>query len=163
MDKQQIIESLQLEAHVEGGYYRRTFEASHRDKISTPKGERFSFTSIYYLLSDDSPIGHWHLNRSDIFHAYHLGEAITYYLLHPNGELEVKELGPDIQAGQVLQFVVPGGVWKASELPEGEFGLLSEAVVPGFDFADMQLAKTEQLLADFPQHAEVVKRYCRSE
>ncbi|BFM14047.1 cupin domain-containing protein [Maricurvus nonylphenolicus] len=161
MNKQQIIESLGLEAHIEGGYFRRTFEASHRERIQTARGERFSFTSIYYLLTDDSPIGHWHLNQSDIFHAYHLGNPITYYLLHPSGELEVKVLGPDLQAGQELQFVVPGGVWKASELTQGQYGLISEAVVPGFDFADMQLATESQLIEEYPQYIDIVKRYCR--
>jgi uncharacterized protein len=161
LSKQQVIERLNLEPHVEGGYFRRTFEASHRDKVMTEVGERFTLTSIYYLLTDDSPIGHWHLNQSDILHAYHLGAPIRYYLIYPDGSLQVKTLGADIMAGHELQFVVPGGVWKASELVDGEYGLLSEAVAPGFDFADMQLGQKDDLLQSFPQHDSLIDRFTR--
>jgi uncharacterized protein len=161
LSKQQVIERLNLEPHVEGGYFRRTFEASHRDKVMTEVGERFTLTSIYYLLTDESPIGHWHLNQSDILHAYHLGAPIRYYLIYPDGSLQVKTLGADIMAGHELQFVVPGGVWKASELVDGEYGLLSEAVAPGFDFADMQLGQKDDLLQSFPQHDSLIDRFTR--
>ncbi len=161
LSKQQVIERLNLEPHVEGGYFRRTFEASHRDKVMTGVGERFTLTSIYYLLTDESPIGHWHLNQSDILHAYHLGAPIRYYLIYPDGSLQVKTLGADIMAGHELQFVVPGGVWKASELVSSEYGLLSEAVAPGFDFADMQLGQKDDLLQSFPQHDSLIDRFTR--
>lgn len=161
LSKQQVIERLNLEPHVEGGYFRRTFEASHRDKVLTEVGERFTLTSIYYLLTDESPIGRWHLNQSDILHAYHLGAPIRYYLIYPDGSLQVKTLGADIMMGHELQFVVPGGVWKASELVDGEYGLLSEAVAPGFDFTDMQLGKKSDLLQSFPQHVSLIDRFTR--
>ncbi len=88
MDVDELIEQLGLEAHVEGGYFRRTFQADHRDKIDTGAGPRFTLTSIYYLLTRDSPVGHWHLNHSDILHFFHLGTPVTYYLIHPDGSLE---------------------------------------------------------------------------
>ena len=55
MDVDELIEQLGLEAHEEGGYFRRTFEAGHRDKIDTEHGPRFTLTSIYYLLTRESP------------------------------------------------------------------------------------------------------------
>lgn len=161
LNKRQVIERLNLEPHVEGGYFRRTFESSHRDKVVTEAGERFTLTSIYYLLTDESPIGHWHLNRSDILHAYHLGAPIRYYLIYPDGSLQTKTLGADIVADHELQFVVPGGVWKASELVSSEYGLLSEAVAPGFDFDDMQLGKKAELHQRFPQYKKLVDRFTR--
>ncbi|MCT6778171.1 cupin domain-containing protein, partial [Streptomyces sp. CS7] len=30
-------------------------------------------TSIHYLLTRGSPVGHWHLNESDILHFHHHG------------------------------------------------------------------------------------------
>ena len=41
--------------------------------------------------------------------------------------------------------MVPSGVWKASELIEGDFGLISEVVIPEFRFEDMVLAKPEDM------------------
>lgn len=159
MNKEVLIRELGLEPHPEGGYYRRTFQADHRPSIDQGDGERFTLTSIYYLLTAESPIGHWHRNTSDIIHYYHLGWPIHYYLLYPDGKLETAVLGPDVEAGQVLQLSVPGEVWKASHLPEGDYGLISEAVSPGFDFADMSLGRRADLLERFPQHAELVRAY----
>jgi predicted cupin superfamily sugar epimerase len=161
VDVDTLIEALGLEAHVEGGYFRRIFQAEHRDRISTPAGERYTLTSIHYLLTADSPVGHWHLNRSDIVHYFHLGAPITYYLIHPDGRLETVVMGSDVARGQQLALVVRGGTWKASHLPEGDYGLISEAVAPGFEYEDMTLGKRDSLLQQFPQHAEVVERFTR--
>lgn len=158
---QQLVEALHLEPHVEGGYFRRTFQADHRDKIETPDGERYTLTSIYYLLTRESPTGHWHLNRSDIIHYYHLGGPISYYLIHPDGRLETVLMGPDPAQGQQLQLIVRGGTWKASHLEAGDYGLISEAVAPGFDFADMTLGECEALLKQFPRHRELVLKFTR--
>ena len=37
-----------------------------------------------------------------------------------------------------------------------DFGLVSEAVAPGFEYADMRLAKGGELEALFPQHLDVI-------
>ncbi|MFD6418127.1 cupin domain-containing protein [Streptomyces sp. NPDC060194] len=158
---EQWIERLRLEEHPEGGYFRRTFQADHRAPVSTPAGPRYTLTSIHYLLTRRSPIGHWHLNRSDILHFHHHGAPITYHLLLPDGSHRTAVLGQDPDQGQLLTVAVPGGVWKASHLTHGDHGLISEAVAPGFDYADMTLARAGDLARLFPQHAELVRRYCR--
>ena len=162
MDTEELIEALALEPHVEGGYFRRTFQADHRERIDTPAGERFTLTSIYYLLTADAPVGHWHLNRSDIVHYFHLGEPITYYLIHPDGRLETVIMGPDPRQGHRLQLAVTGGTWKASHLAAGEYGLISEAVAPGFEYEDMTLGERDTLVAKFPQHADLIRRFTKS-
>lgn len=154
-----LIDALQLEPHVEGGYFRRTFQADHRAPIPTAGGERWTMTSIYYLLTHDRPIGRWHRNASDILHCFHLGGPIEYSMLHPDGTLETAVMGPDPTQGQQLQLVVRGGVWKASALRDRSaeaYGLISEAVAPGFDYADMTLADRDELLAAFPQHRALI-------
>lgn len=157
---EQLAKALGLQAHVEGGYFRRTYRADHRPLIPTEMGERFLVTSIYYLLTSQAPIGHFHLNRSDILHFYHLGDPIRYWILHPNGQLDRVVMGSDVINGQQLQLMVKGGCWKASELLPGDcgYGLISEAVSPGFDFSDMTLGSQETLSALFPQHAECISR-----
>jgi len=108
-----VITGLGLEPHLEGGYYRRTYQSDQQPLIATARGERYRLTSIYYLLTQDSPVGHFHLNQSDILHFYHLGDAIQYALIFPDGTLETAVMGNDIAAGHCLQLHVPGGVWRA--------------------------------------------------
>ncbi|WP_241505993.1 cupin domain-containing protein [Parahaliea mediterranea] len=160
-DRDTVIRELQLESHVEGGYFRRTYQADDQPRVATPAGERYSLTSIHYLLTADSPTGHWHLNRSDIVHYWHLGAPVEYFMIHPDGRLETAVLGPDLAAGQRLQLTVKGGVWKASHLSAGDYGLISEAVSPGFEYADMTLGERDVLLARFPQHRALIQAYTR--
>ena len=160
----QLIELLQLEAHVEGGYYRRTFDAGHRPAIDTGDGERLLMSSIYYCLTEQSPVGHFHLNKSDIVHFFQLGDAVNYYLIYPDGRIDTHTMGPYLDAGQALQLTVPGGVWKASRLSGGGshgYGLVSEAVSPGFDYEDMTLGDRRLLTAAFPGHAELLQQLTR--
>ncbi|MFJ1802544.1 cupin domain-containing protein [Streptomyces sp. NPDC088180] len=157
----QWIDALELEPHVEGGYFRRTFQADRRPPVPTPRGERLLLTSIHYLLTEESPIGYWHLNRSDILHFHHSGAPLTYHLIHPDGRAESLLLGQDPRQGQALTLAVPGGVWKATSLDCGDHALISEAVAPGFDYADMTLGDPDDLTARFPRHAALIQRYCR--
>ncbi len=168
MDKllsvEDVVESLNLEPHVEGGYFRQTFKSVGDLAIATENGTRTLLTSIYYLLTKASPIGHFHRNTSHIMHYFHFGDPINYYLIYPDGELKEIILGPDIMSGQLLQFVVPGGVWKASKLDiHGQYGygLIGEAVAPGFEYEDMQLGKTSDLLQAFPDHQSCIKALSR--
>jgi hypothetical protein len=34
-------------------------------------------------------------------------------------------------------------------------------VSPGFDFEDFEMASAEKLIAEFPQHAQIIKSLCR--
>ncbi|MFJ7284377.1 cupin domain-containing protein [Pseudomonas sp. NPDC099000] len=153
-----LIAALDLEPHSEGGFYRRTFQSDHHAMVETDSGPRYLMTSIYYLLTKDSPIGHFHLNQSDIVHYYHLGDSIQYSLIFPDGTLKTVAMGNDIIAGQRLQLHVPGGVWKASRLMDGlaGYGLISEAVSPGFDYEDMELGNRQTLSEQFPEHSQLI-------
>lgn len=157
---QAVISALELEPHVEGGYFRRTFQADQRPMLETERGERYLMTSIYYLLTEQSPIGRFHFNESDILHFFHAGDALEYTLIFADGSLQTLVMGSDILAGQLLQMHVPGGIWKASRLLDGSngFGLISEVVSPGFDFADMQMGHRQKLTAQFPQHRALIEK-----
>lgn len=159
-----LAKALNLEAHIEGGYFRQTFKANHRPTIATENGDRVTMTSIYYLLSAQSPIGHFHMNQSDIMHYFHMGDPITYYMLNTDGSLQVTILGSDPTKGHQMQMMVKGGTWKASKIPtDGKYGygLIGEAVAPGFEYADMQLGKTAMLLEQFPQHKQLISELSR--
>lgn len=154
------ITELALEPHIEGGFFKRIYQADHRPMVETENGPRFSMTSIYYLLTADSPNGRFHLNTSDIMHVFVAGDPVRYTLINDQtGEISVHVLGHDIQNGQSPTLAVPGGTWKASDInlsSDFGYGLITEAVVPGFDFADMTLGERNKLLTKFPQHSQAI-------
>lgn len=154
----EVVDYLGLEGHIEGGFFLRTYESSDLPRIDTPGGERFSMSSIFYLLTAESPVGHFHLNKSDIQHYFQMGDAITYYLIYPDGQLQTRVMGTDLAAGQLLQMTVPGGVWKASKVSTSGlygYGLISEAVTPGFEYEDMTLGDRLMLGTLFPEHTDL--------
>ncbi|MFL1527244.1 cupin domain-containing protein [Pseudomonas sp. O230] len=163
LNSKALVSTLSLELHVEGGYFRRTFQADQQPWVETIGGPRYSMSSIYYLLTTDSSIGQFHLNRSDIMHYYHLGDAIQYSLISPDGTLKTVVMGSNVMAGEYLQLHVPGGIWKASRLMKGSagFGLVSEAVSPGFDFADMEMGDRQKLSDEFPEHQALIEQLTR--
>jgi predicted cupin superfamily sugar epimerase len=158
--KQEIIKTLCLEPHPsEGGYFKRTYTSAIELKYDA--GLRKTLSSIYYMLTDDSPVGYLHKNKSDIIHYYHSGSPINYFIIHADGQLEKATLGNELSKGQQLQLTVKGGCWKASELEKGEFGLLSEAVSPGFEYEDMELAEKSSIQKRFPDIFSAIEKYIR--
>lgn len=162
MNKQDIIKTLNLQEHIEGGYFARTYCSQDIVQTNRVPPERATMTSIYYVLTDDKPIGYFHLNRSDIMHYFHLGSPVTYLIIHPNGQLEEVTMGPDLAKNQKLQLLVKGGCWEASVLKAGEFSLISEAVSPGFDYRDMTLGTKEVLKGAFPSLWDRISLYVKS-
>ena len=156
MNKDTLINKLNLTEHIEGGYFSRTYQSQLQ------ANERALLTSIYYMLTDDRPIGHFHKNKSDILHYFHLGSPMTYMTISPTVQLDTFILGHDITKGHMLQKVVPGGYWKASVLKQGTFGLLSEAVSPGFDYRDMTIATPNELQLQFPDLWDKISPYVKS-
>lgn len=173
INSEQIISSLQLQPHVEGGHYKETYVSPHVVRISGRDGleaERKTLTCIFYMLSVNNPIGCTHKNRSDIVRYYQLGLPLRFILLFPDGTLEEVVLGPDLTAGQKLQLVVPGGTWLSTELvlesvpgcSSCDFGLVSEAVSPGFHWNDWCIATKEDIKNCFPQHWGRLKPFIKS-
>ncbi len=157
MTTAELIRLLELEPHpTEGGYFRRTYKSDLRCDCGS--GSRPLLTSIYYLLTQDSPGGFLHRNKSDILHYHQLGAAVKYLVISPEGILAERILGPDIAHGETLQLLVPGGWWKASQLCGGDYALISEAVAPGFDYTDNEIATEEMARQNWPEIFDMLKR-----
>ena len=146
-----LIEALKLAPHDEGGWFRETYRSAAVIDCADRDGcSRSLMTTIHYLLERRRPLTVLHANRSDAVHFHEGGGAFLYLLLWPDGRLVETVVGP----GHDRQLTVPGGVWKAAELVEGDWGLIGEAVSPGFDYRDRTLAVGEDILRRFPQHAD---------
>jgi len=162
MNKNQWITQLQLEPHVEGGYFQRTYQSGYtHEAIPYATTPRYLMTSIFYMLTDESQINYFHVNRSDIMHYFHTGSPLSYLIVHPDGQLERVRLGNDPVAGERLQLLVKGGCWEAAVLETGEFGIISEAVSPGFDYADMALITEQDVQTRCPQLWPELRNYIK--
>lgn len=140
--KPALAEMLQLEAHPEGGWYRETWTAAVQFQPEGYDGQRNSASAIYFLLAPGES-SRWHVVRSAELWLWHRGGPLTLRLggdgprpVEPVTEIVV---GPDIEAGQRPQAVVPADVWQAAVPATDEAVLVSCIVSPGFAFADFRL------------------------
>ena len=164
----QLIEHLRLEPlSFEGGHFRQTYVA--QESISAQAlPERYSAprtlgTAIYYLLTPepDSFSALHRLETDEIYHFY-LGDPAEMLLLYPDGRGERIVLGPDILGGQRVQSVVPRGTWQGSRLIRGGgFALMGTTMAPGFHFEDWTEGKRDELIRQYPQHAELIRALTR--
>jgi len=166
MDAEDIIRILGLEPlTVEGGYFRETYRSRGKipqhDLPPVYRGDRHFGTVIYYLVTKDTFSFLHRLPSDEIFHFY-LGDPVIMLQLSPDGEGKKMLLGNDIERGQNLQVVVPGGVWQGLCLDEGgTFALMGTTVVPGFDYEDFELGDREKLIILYPSYSELIERLTR--
>ena len=159
------IAALGLQAHPEGGFFRETYRSDQTMEV-TPAGDgvvvrRSVCTGIYFLL-EQGDFSAFHRIKSDEMWHFYAGQALEVLELTATDELRRTRLGPDILQGDVPQYVVLADSWFAARVAAGgAFALVGCTVAPGFDFADFCLARRAALLADFPQHSQIITELTR--
>lgn len=157
------IERLGLARHPEGGFFRETYRAQGTiAAVPAARGGPRSFsTAIYYLLPADD-VSRLHRLRSDELFHFYLGSPLTVHLLDEREGYRRISLGREVEEGQALQAAVAAGVWFGATVDRpGSFALVGCTVAPGFDFADFEQARRQELVARFPEQREVVERLTR--
>jgi predicted cupin superfamily sugar epimerase len=162
---QELIRYFQLQPHPEGGYYRETYRSkefiAHAALPKKFKDSRNYSTAIYFLL-EQGDFSAFHRIQSDECWHFYAGGRLDIYVIHVNGTSQTIRLGNDIRNDETFQFVVPAGSWFAAEpAKETAFSFVGCTVAPGFDFKDFEIAKTEDLIPQYPQHAELIRRLTR--
>lgn len=141
-----IINTLNLQPHPEGGWFRETF----RDGGSELPNGRAASTMIYYLLQRND---FSHIHRLDAAEGWHFyaGNAVDVVELSKDGA-KVTRMGLDFGAGERPQRLVGKNTWFGCKLAEGsEWALLGCTVAPGFEFESFELGERASLVEEFPQ------------
>jgi predicted cupin superfamily sugar epimerase len=130
-----VVASLNLRPHPEGGWFAETF----RDVSG--HGGRGHSTAIYYLLAAGQK-SHWH--RVDAVEVWHFYAGAPLRLRQSTDGKGVigHDLGPDLMAGERPQVVVPARCWQ-SATSMGAWTLVGCTVAPAFDFANFELAPAD--------------------
>lgn len=161
----QWVAALELQPHPEGGWFRETYRSD--DGVAAAHlpsrygGPRAFCTSIYFLL-EGAQFSAFHRLKSDELWHYHAGGALLVWMIEPAGTLRVERVGADPASGDRLQLVIPAGTWFAARpVARGGYTLIGCTVAPGFDFADFELARREDLADRFPQHRPLIHELTR--
>jgi uncharacterized protein len=128
---EEIIATLGMQRHPEGGWFVETF----RDGDGAG---RSASTAIYYLLQAGER-SHWHRVRdaAEVWHFY-AGDPLLLRI-SDGKSVESIRLGTDFSSGERPQGIVPADAWQAAE-PLGAYTLVGCTVAPSFEFSSFEMA-----------------------
>ena len=134
----ELIRTLRLEPHPEGGYYREIFRSS--DSVVPPdgRGARSALTTIYFLLAEGTA-SRWHSVSSDeVWHLYEGGPLELLEIDDALTTLTRHRLAPIGDGEGAPVHTISSGNWQAAR-SLGAYTLVGCTVGPGFDFADFRM------------------------
>lgn len=149
------INNLNMEKHIEGGYFKESFIS--QDELSKDKK---LWSSIYFLLRTGE-VSNFHRLKSDELWYYHDGEALTIYMITPEGELITKRLGKNIEKGESPQVLVEKGCIFGSAMNNDGYALVGCMVSPAFQYDEFELFKRESLLELYPKYKDIIIKLTR--
>lgn len=123
----QLIESLQLQPHPEGGWYRQVYKSEDRVTRNHDGADRSALTTIYFLLAAGTQ-SRWHRVRSDEVWHFYEGDPL---------ELSTKSESIVLDADHRVH-VIPARAWQSAR-PLGAYTLVGCTVGPGFEFEDFEM------------------------
>ncbi|MCY1399908.1 hypothetical protein D9M71_149780 [compost metagenome] len=147
----QLIETLQLAPHPEGGFYRRVFESRLRDAAGRPQS-----SAILFLLPGGA-VSRWHCVDADELWHFHEGGPLELFVAE-SPQLVRREILGAVGEGSLPQRAVPAHAWQAARCL-GDYVLVGCTVSPGFDFAGFRLLAGDidaqrdwpRLMQEFPE------------
>ena len=139
----------------EGTLFLSTYRSATELDSGKPNG-----TAIVAMYTDDPP-SHSLFHRLPVDEVWHFysGDPMRLILLYPAGSTRDVIMGSDPLQGQLVQFVIPAGVWQAGHMLEGgRYSLFGCTMAPGFT-DDMFEGGTLELLGSYPERAADIRRF----
>ena len=135
----ELIESLGLLPHPEGGYFREIHRSAGAVVPEDGRDARSALTLIYFLLGEGQ-VSRWHRVASDETWHFHEGAPLELVVTDPDFErVSTRRLATWSGDAEPVS-VVPAGHWQAARTT-GTYTLVSCAVGPGFEFADFAMLR----------------------
>lgn len=160
-----LVNKLDLQPHPEGGFFKEVYRS---DELIKTEGlpERYSSarcfgTSIYYMLVGEQ-VSAFHKLQSDETWHFYLGSPIVLHLISSEGNYSKIVLGQNLPEDEVFQFTIPRETWFAAEVKDKTaYSLVGCTVSPGFDFADFQFGRRDELIKLFPSQSDIISKFTR--
>lgn len=136
-----IIDSLELQPHPEGGWYRRVWTAT--SSLNNGEGRATASAILYLLEVGDTSAWHRLTDAEEVW-VHQDGDPLELHL-SPDGESErIVVIGPAGVPDTVPTATVPIGAWQSAEVSIGArthgWSLVSCVVSPEFLFERFELA-----------------------
>jgi predicted cupin superfamily sugar epimerase len=133
-------------------------------KFPSVKQARSICGAIYYFL--ESPgCSVVHRVTGDMLYHFYAGDPVQMLLLYPTGSrvrTEVCIFGNNLALHQSPMKVIPGGTWLGSRVtPGGSWALMGVSMAPGFDPVDYSIGARDELVKQYPEQADLIRKLTR--
>jgi uncharacterized protein len=119
LSAEQIRKLLELEPNATCGFVKLTFvspQALAAGALPAPFAQaRPVGSALYFMVTPQAPVRLHRIKNDQLYH-YYLGDPLELFLLHADATSERVVVGPDIAAGQRVQFLIPGNTFHTARL-----------------------------------------------
>ena len=116
-------------------------------------------SGLYFLVTPAAPVRLHRIMNDQLYH-YYLGDPLELLLLYADGHTDRVVIGPDLLAGQRVQFMIPGGTFHTARLiGQRRWFLGGSTEWPGVIPADVELGDAAALVKRFPGVADDIMSF----
>ena len=113
------------------------------------------------MVTPDAPVRLYRIRDDQLYHR-NLGDPIEVLMLHEAGTSKRVIVGPDLQAGQSVQLLLPGNtVHTARVIGLRRWFLGASTEWPGVERVDVEIGDVEALAAKYPDVADDLRAFQR--
>lgn len=136
------------------------FSSTYRSSANREDGDPVSTAIVAMYCHAPRSVSLFHrLPVDEVWHFY-AGDPLRLILLYADGSSRDVIMGSDPLQGQVVQFVVPAGVWQAGHCLEGgAYSLFGCTMAPGFTDAMFEGGARDWLASRYPDRAADIARF----
>ena len=163
MSAEDVRKLLDLTPNATCGYVRVTYVAKNEiaaGGMAAPFADKRPVGSgLYFMVTPDEPVKLHRIKNDQLYH-YYMGDPLEVVLLRGEGERIV--MGPDLRAGQHVQFFIPGNTFHTARvIGTRKWFLGGSTEWPGVLPEDVEIGmgKIEELAARFPKVAAEIRSF----
>lgn len=145
----ELCKVLKLQPNQTCGFVRVSYVSEQRIGRERPVG-----SALYFLVTPQAPVT-LHRIRNDQLYHYYRGDPLELLLLKDDGVTAKVVIGPDIAAGQHVQFFIPGNTFHTARVIGCRRWFLGGSTEwPGVIPSDVEIGDAEALAKTYPSLLE---------
>ena len=166
MTADEVRKLLDLDPNATCGFVKLTFvspQALAAGALPAPFAQaRPVGSALYFMVTEDAPVRLHRIKNDQLYH-YYLGDPLELFLLHADGRSECVTVGPDIAAGQRVQFLIPGNTFHTARLiGQKRWFLGASTEWPGVIPDDVEIGDVDAMAAKYPAIAKELRAIAAS-
>ena len=158
-----LIDQLRLEPNQTCGFVRVSFVSDRTLAAGSLRqpldAQRPLGSALYFLVTPAAPVRLHRINNDQLYH-YYRGDPLELLLLRTDGTSERVVMGPELESGQHVQYLIPGGTFHTARvIGDREWFLGGSTEWPGVIPTDVKLGDATALAARYPSVADAIRTF----